>query len=76
MIAVSSGKADDHLTPLSSGGKKKKTMKIKKSFGLSLKFKLSQEWLVDQDPCINISVTQPGGQKNPRQTCEEDLISM
>lgn len=38
-------------------------MKIKKPFNVSFKFKLSLEWPVDQNPCINISVTHSGGDK-------------
>lgn len=38
-------------------------MKIKKPFNVSFKFKLSLEWPVDRNPCINISVTRSGGDK-------------
>lgn len=38
-------------------------MKTKKPFKVSFKFKLSLDWPVDQNPCINISVTHSGGDK-------------
>lgn len=40
-----------------------KHRKIKKPFKVSIKFKLSLEWPVDQNPCINISLTHSGGDK-------------
>lgn len=59
MVGVSSGKAEDQVTTFYNG----KTLKIKKPFKVSFKFKLSLEWPVDQNPYINNSVTHSGGDK-------------
>lgn len=59
MVGVSSGKAEDQVTTFYNG----KHYENKETFNVSLKFKLSLEWPVDRNPCINISVTHSGGDK-------------